>query len=187
MKLSEVLENLKQPIPERLIKSKKTWEDGKSSSSVDYVAWFDLCDLLDDLCDYWEWEVKEIKQITGLRPEEWEINEALTKAQELNKKAKLPKQRDYLALTGILTIHGEDRSVSRSATGIEEVNCSSYGDPSSNAEAMALRRCCAKFGLGREMWRKAEKPTTNSKPSNITPIKPKPNRQEIDYNEIRGW
>ncbi|WP_228016134.1 hypothetical protein [Synechocystis salina] len=28
------------------------------------------------------------------------------------------------------------------------------GDPSSNAEAMALRRCCAKFGLGRDLWRK---------------------------------
>lgn len=146
MKLAEILNNLKAPIPPRLIRSKKTWEKGKSSSSVDYVAWFDLCDLLDDLCDYWEWEIKEVKQVTGLPPE---------CDPESDKK---PKQKDYLVLTGILTIHGEDKSLTRMATGIEEINCSSYGDPSSNAEAMALRRCCAKFGLGRDLWRK-DKPS----------------------------
>jgi hypothetical protein len=174
MKLAEILENLKAPIPSRLIRSKKTWEEGKASSSVNYIAWFDLCDLLDDLCDFWEWEVKEVKQITGQPPEDWEINEAMAKAEELKKKPKLPKQKDYLTLTGVLTIHGEDRSLSRSATGIEEINCSSYGDPSSNAEAMALRRCCAKFGLGRDLWRKENKQqSNNSKPLQIEE-KPKP-------------
>lgn len=34
------------------------------------------------------------------------------------------------------------------ATGQEEEDCGSYGDPSSNAESMALRRAAAKFGLG---------------------------------------
>jgi hypothetical protein len=173
MKLAEILDNLKAPIPKRLIRSKKTWEEGKASSSVDYVAWFDLCDLLDDLCDYWEWEIKEIKQITGQPPEEWEINEAIAKAEESGKKAKLPKQKDYLALTGILTIHGEDKSLTRMATGIEEINCSSYGDPSSNAEAMALRRCCAKFGLGRDLWRRENKQRSNNKPL-VIEEKPKP-------------
>ncbi|WLT40311.1 hypothetical protein NON20_24525 (plasmid) [Synechocystis sp. B12] len=38
--------------------------------------------------------------------------------------------------------------MTRQATGTEDIDCNSYGDPSSNAEAMALRRCCAKFGLG---------------------------------------
>ena len=61
---------------------------------------------------------------------------------------------DRLTLTGSLTIHGDDRSLTRQATGTEDIDCSSYGDPSSNAEAMALRRCCAKFGLGRDLWRK---------------------------------
>ncbi|AIE76307.1 hypothetical protein [Synechocystis sp. PCC 6714] len=61
---------------------------------------------------------------------------------------------DRLTLTGSLTIHGDDRSLTRQATGTEDIDCNSYGDPSSNAEAMALRRCCAKFGLGRDLWRK---------------------------------
>lgn len=134
MLLAEILNNLKAPIPSRLISQKKL-----KGNSIDYVAWFDLCDLLDDLCDYWEWEIKDVQQIG-----------------------------ENLSLIGVLTIHGEDKSLTRMATGIEEINCSSYGDPSSNAEAMALRRCCAKFGLGRDLWRKENKrQSNNSKPLQI--------------------
>lgn len=135
MLLAEILENLKAPIPSRLISQKKL-----KGNSIDYVAWYDLCDLLDDLTDSWEWEIKDVQQIG-----------------------------ENLSLVGVLTIHGEDKSLTRMATGIEEINCSSYGDPSSNAEAMALRRCCAKFGLGRDLWRK-DKPSKSgeSKPQKGT-------------------
>lgn len=131
-------------------------------NKIDYVSWIDLSDLLDQRCGLagWEWLVNDVK----------EIGENLT-------------------LTGTLTIHGDDKSLTRMATGIEALNCSSYGDPSSNAEAMALRRCCAKFGLGRDLWRK-DKPNNHSKPSNVTPIK-QPQKNRINTNqsttEIFGW
>jgi mRNA interferase HigB len=35
----------------------------------------------------------------------------------------------------------------REATGYEPLNVKGYGDPTSNAESMALRRAAAKFGL----------------------------------------
>jgi hypothetical protein len=38
--------------------------------------------------------------------------------------------------------------ISREATGTEDEELKGYGDPSSNAEAMALKRAAAKFGLG---------------------------------------
>jgi hypothetical protein len=44
--------------------------------------------------------------------------------------------------------------VSRDATGIETLNVSGYGDTSSNAESMALRRAAAKFGLGLSLYDK---------------------------------
>lgn len=144
MKLAEILENLKAPIPKRLMSKKATFKNKVKTGEIEYVAWTDLCDLLDDLCDLWEWEIKDVQQIG-----------------------------ENLSLVGVLTIHGEDKSLTRMATGIEEINCSSYGDPSSNAEAMALRRCCAKFGLGRDLWRKENKRQSNSKPLQI-PEKPKP-------------
>ncbi|MGC9506191.1 hypothetical protein [Baaleninema sp.] len=47
-----------------------------------------------------------------------------------------------------------DGMVVRHATGTEELNCNSYGDPSSNAESMAFRRAAAKFGLGLYLYQK---------------------------------
>jgi hypothetical protein len=130
MLLNEILENLRQPIAPQFISQKKTFKNKKPTGSVDFVAWYDLADLLDDLCGLggWEWLIIDTQQIG-----------------------------DRLTLTGSLTIHGDDRSLTRQATGTEDIDCNSYGDPSSNAEAMALRRCCAKFGLGRDLWRR-EKP-----------------------------
>jgi hypothetical protein len=127
MLLAEILENLRQPIAPQFISQKKTFKNKKPTGSVDFVAWYDLADLLDDLCGLggWEWLIIDTQQIG-----------------------------DRLTLTGSLTIHGDDRSLTRQATGTEDIDCNSYGDPSSNAEAMALRRCCAKFGLGRDLWRK---------------------------------
>jgi hypothetical protein len=104
--------------------------------AIAYVAWYDLAEILDHLCGLgnWEWQIREVNQVG-----------------------------ENLTLIGSLTIHGEDRSLTMMATGCESVNCSGYGDPSSNAEAMSLRRAAAKFGLGRDLWRK-DKP----KPSNQT-------------------
>lgn len=51
-----------------------------------------------------------------------------------------------------LTIHAEDRSVTRTATGCEEADVSSYGDTTSNAEAQAFKRACARFGLGLHLY-----------------------------------
>ena len=47
-----------------------------------------------------------------------------------------------------VTIPTAEGAVSREATGTELLDCSSYGDPTSNAESMAFRRACARFGLG---------------------------------------
>ena len=44
--------------------------------------------------------------------------------------------------------------VSREATGTEDEEPKGYGDPSSNAEAMALKRAAAKFGLGLYLYQK---------------------------------
>ena len=55
---------------------------------------------------------------------------------------------------GKLTIRAAEGDFTREATGTEFSEVDSYGDPTSNAEAMALRRCCAKFGLGLHLWEK---------------------------------
>jgi len=69
---------------------------------------------------------------------------------------------DRLILTARITIHAEEGSFSREATGTEtlkeeffdketktkKIREWAYGDVSSKSESMALRRCASKFGLG---------------------------------------
>jgi hypothetical protein len=57
-------------------------------------------------------------------------------------------------IEGKLTLLALEGDFVREATGTEENDIDAWGDPSSNAEAMSLRRCCAKFGLGLHLWEK---------------------------------
>lgn len=59
-------------------------------------------------------------------------------------------------ITYRLTIPCLEGEVYREATGQEEEEVKGYGDPSSNAEAMALKRAAAKFGLGAWLYDKDE-------------------------------
>ena len=61
---------------------------------------------------------------------------------------------ERLILTARITIYAEEGAFSRDGTGTELLTCSSYGDPSSNAESMALRRAASKFGLGLYLYSK---------------------------------
>ena len=57
-----------------------------------------------------------------------------------------------VCVIGQLTIKAQEGDFTRSATGNENSDLDSYGDPYSNAEAQAFRRCCARWGLGLHLW-----------------------------------
>lgn len=140
--LREVLAKLSEPVPESFISSKSVFQKGKSSGSVKYIAWPALIRLLDSRAELmWDWKIRTI----------W--------------------AGDRFVVEGSLTIHACDGSITREATGTEMSDVDSYGDPTSNAEAMALRRCCAKFGVGLNLWEKSAKQETAFKPqeSNYQP------------------
>jgi hypothetical protein len=60
MKLSEILERLRQPVPPELI-SYKTIKDNR----IKYISWTSLTDLLDQRAGLggWSWKIKEIQQV----------------------------------------------------------------------------------------------------------------------------
>jgi hypothetical protein len=131
--LAEILADFDKPIEPQYISQKPVFSKKQESGKVGYVAWHTLCRLLNKHTNgYWEWRLRT--QFMG----------------------------DRTVIEGSLTIHGSDGSLTREATGNEESDVDGYGDPSSNAEAMALRRCCAKFGLGLSLWEKAK--SSNSAP-----------------------
>jgi len=142
MKLQEILTQLRKPIPPELISIRK-----QGNTQIKYVCWADLADLLDSRCGLgaWSFDIREIRETSPL-----------TQCTKIDSDGK-PFQKTIgaqLLIVGVLTIYGDDRTNSYTSTGIEELDCSSFGDPASNASAMALRRCCALSGLGRQLWQK---------------------------------
>jgi len=93
-------------------------------NKINYVPWYSLNRLLDFYCPGWDWEITQ---------------------QQIGERT---------VTIGKLTVKAAEGEFTRSASGCEDEDCSSYGDPSSNSEAMAFRRCCAKFGLGLALWEK---------------------------------
>ncbi len=91
----------------------------QGGKEITYIPWYEANRILTKYAPGWSWSIDRV--ITT------------------------DKQ---LFLYGTLTIPTADGIVARSATGTEELNCGSYGDPSSNAESMAFRRAAARFGLG---------------------------------------
>lgn len=86
---------------------------------IQYIAWHDAVKYLDYFAPGWCYEVRSIESIGG-----------------------------KLILTVRLSIPCLEGLIYREATGQEDEDLDSYGDSSSNAESMALRRASAKFGLG---------------------------------------
>lgn len=92
---------------------------------IEYFPWHRAPQILDKYCPGWGWKIHQMK-VVG----------------------------DRLVLLGRLTIPAADGVMERDATGTEELTKISYGDPSSNAESMAFRRACAKFGLALHLYEK---------------------------------
>ncbi len=91
----------------------------QGGKEITYIAWHDAVKYLDHYAPGWCYEVRSIDSIAG-----------------------------KLILTVRLSIACAEGIVYREATGQEDETLESYGDSSSNAESMSLRRACAKFGLG---------------------------------------
>lgn len=116
--LAQIQFMLKRPLPESYLASKPVGK-GNNKRQVFFIPWHRANNILDKYAPGWTWEIVTM-QATG----------------------------DRLFVTGRLTIPTAEGNIYREASGTEELNCSGYGDPSSNAESMAFRRAAARFGLG---------------------------------------
>lgn len=122
--IQEITKKLKQKIPQEFLESKPVGR-GKNQQIINYLPWFNICEILDDICQAeWEWHIKDFKQIG-----------------------------DRIILVGALTIYACDgttvKAYTREATGTEvlkelyfnkqtqkwELREIAYGDPGSNEPA----------------------------------------------------
>ena len=91
----------------------------QGGTNLNYIAWHDAVKYLDHYAPGWNYEIRSIESIAG-----------------------------KLIIVVRLSIPSLEGIVYREATGQEDEQTDSWGDSSSNAESMALRRAAAKFGLG---------------------------------------
>ncbi len=90
---------------------------------ITYIAWHDAIKYFDHYAPGWNYEIRSLNSVGG-----------------------------KLILIVRLSIPCAEGIVYREATGQEDETLDSYGDSSSNAESMALRRASAKFGLGLALY-----------------------------------
>jgi len=95
----------------------------QGGKEISYLAWHDAVKYLDHFAPGWCYEIRSIDSVAG--------------------KLILTVRISVLSLEGIIY---------REATGQEDEDLESYGNSSSNAESMALRRAAAKFGLGLSLY-----------------------------------
>ncbi len=97
----------------------------QGGKDITYVEWHTVIRYLDHFAPGWCYEVRNVSQIG-----------------------------ERCVVVVRITVPCLEGSVFREATGTEDEELKGYGDPSSNAEAMALKRAAAKLGLGLYLYQK---------------------------------
>lgn len=97
----------------------------QGGTDITYLPWYNAVRYLDLYAPGWSYRIVSVNQIGAL-----------------------------CAVVAEVSIVASDGIVVRQATGCEDDNKAGYGDPTSNAESMALRRAAAKFGLGLYLYDK---------------------------------
>ena len=132
--ITEILADLSKPIPGRYLAQRKQGE-----ATLTYLPWYTCCKLLDRCAPGWDYSVTNIHTTT-----------------------------DRIFITVRLTLRAAEGDFNREATGTEllkeeyfdkqsqtlKIRELAYGDASSNAESMALRRAASKFGLALSLYLK---------------------------------
>jgi hypothetical protein len=90
---------------------------------IHFLPWHSAIKFLDLYAPGWSYEIRHLAGIGG-----------------------------KLVLVSRISIPCLEGVVYREATGQESEDVDKYGDPSSNAESMSLRRAAAKFGLGLHLY-----------------------------------
>ena len=107
------------------VPAKMLAEKTLKSNKITYLPWYRAARMLDYYAPGWQHEIRDIKQIGS-----------------------------QVVVVVRLLIPAAEGWFYREATGIEEEDVKTFGDTTSNAEGMALRRAAAKFGLARGLYEK---------------------------------
>lgn len=95
----------------------------QGGTNIRFISWHNATRVLDRYAPGWTYEIKMLSHI-----------------------------KEKVVLIARISIPTIEGLIVREATGNEDDVTTSYGDPFSNSESMALRRAASKFGLGRYLY-----------------------------------
>ena len=121
--ITEILEDFSQPIPQEYLKTKPVFKNKQKVGEITYAPWGSYVQLLLKYCPGYCWQIRT--QYFG----------------------------DKVVVEGSLTIKAIEGDFIYEATGVQDTENNNYGDAIYDAESSALRRACAKAGLGLHLWR----------------------------------
>lgn len=98
----------------------------QGGNDITFIPWYNATRILDYYAPGWTYEITQVREVG----------------------------EQQVAIFVRLSIPAAEGIIYREASGIEDDTVKGYGDPTSNAESMALRRAAAKFGLGRYLYQK---------------------------------
>lgn len=131
---ADIRADLGRPVPDRLVSTRH-----QAGKAIRYVSWPNCVRLLDAYAPGWSKDVTGVHTVPGT---------ASVAAD--GKVTDLPPR---VVVTVRVSVPTADLGlVHRDATGNETVAVTGYGDPVSNAEAMALKRAAANLGLALHMY-----------------------------------
>jgi hypothetical protein len=122
--LADILNDFTRPIPKEYLRKKPVYSKGKKTGEVDYAHWSGYVRLLLQYCPGYSWQVR---------------------TQYLS---------DRVVVEGQLTLTAAEGSFIYEATGVEFLENNNFGDAVYDAESSAMRRACAKTGLGLYLWQR---------------------------------
>jgi hypothetical protein len=149
--IAKIIEALSRPLPAAMLKQRK-----QGGATLDYIPWHTVNRILDKYAPGWTWEITN----TVTTADRFIITGRIT----------IPAQEGniYREATGTELLK-EDKPVMVAQPGHPDCRIAltddlgrtvlepkeiAYGDPGSNAESMAFRRCAARFGLGLSLYDK---------------------------------
>jgi hypothetical protein len=97
----------------------------QGGAELTYIEWHTAVKYLDLFAPGWSYAVRSVGQVGNL-----------------------------VTVIASISIPCAEGVITREATGCEETDARGYGDAVSNAEAMAIKRAAAKFGLGLYLYQK---------------------------------
>jgi len=126
--IAAILADLARPLPPACVAVRQEKSRDGSVHDIHYLHWYHVAQVLDAYAPGWQGQVARVDTVGAT-----------------------------VAITYRLSIPAAEGLVTREATGQESEDLKGYGDPTSNAEAMAFKRAAAKFGVGRWLYERDDR------------------------------